>query len=69
MAKEKTNKERLICMESMLDRVLEWQSNHMEHHKILYDRIWRLFLVIMGSCLGLLTSVISAYIIYKMIKG
>lgn len=66
--KQKTNKERLVCIESMLERVLEWQSNHMEHHKRLYDRMFRLFLVVLGSCLGVLTSVISAYIIYRTVN-
>ena len=69
MAKEKTTKERLICIENKINNVITGFDNHLEHHRILYDRIWRLFLVIMGSCLGLLTSVISAYIVYKMVTG
>lgn len=66
--KQKTNKERLICIENMLTKVLEWQENHMGHHKRLYDRMFKLFLVILGSCLGVLTSVISAFIIYRIIN-
>ncbi len=52
----KTNKERLICIEGLLGKVIDWQSNHMEHHKKLYDRLFRIFLV--GLAVGL-TAIVS----------
>ncbi len=58
MAKQKTNKERLICIEGLLDRVVDWQSNHMEHHKKLYDRLFRVFLVVLGAALAATTAIL-----------
>lgn len=58
MAKQKTNKERLICIEGLLDRVIDWQSNHMEHHKKLYDRLFRVFLVVLGAALAATTTIL-----------
>lgn len=63
MAKQKTNKERLICIEGLLDRVLEWQSNHMDHHKKLYDRLFRIFLVGLGIGLTAIVSIATALVI------
>lgn len=58
MTKQKTNKERLICIEGLLDRVIDWQSNHMEHHKKLYDRLFRVFLVVLGAALAATTAIL-----------
>jgi len=58
----KTNRERLICIEGLLDRVIEWQNNHMEHHKKLYDRLFKLFLVVLGVVLAATLSVIAALV-------
>ena len=45
MAKEKTTKERLICIENKVDTVIVGHNNHLEHHKRLYDKVFRIFLV------------------------
>lgn len=47
----KTNKERLICIEGLLNTVVAWQGNHMEHHKKLYDRLFKTFLVVLGAAM------------------
>lgn len=66
MAKEETNKVKLARIEGLLDRVLEWQSNHMEHHKKLYDRLFRVFLValspLVAGILGLIVWVVVSII-------
>jgi hypothetical protein len=58
VAKEKTNKDRLICIEGLLQRVLEWQGNHQEHHKKLYDRLFRVFLVVLGAALAATSAIL-----------
>lgn len=59
----KTNKDRLINIEGLLERVLEWQSNHLEHHKKLYDRLFRIFLVFLGATLAAGTTVALALLL------
>lgn len=61
MAKDKTNKERLICIENKIDKLAEGFSNHLEHHKILYDRLFKLFLVILGIMCTAAASLIIAW--------
>lgn len=58
MAKQKTNKERLICIEGLLNTVIAWQSNHIEHHKKLYDRLFRVFLIVLGAALAATTAIL-----------
>ena len=58
-----TNKERFDDIERLLYKVLEWQSNHMEHHKKLYDRLFRIFLVGLGVGLTAITSIAVTLII------
>lgn len=53
----KTNKERLICIEELLNTIIAWQGNHMDHHKKLYDRLFRVFLVGLGVGLTAIATI------------
>ena len=59
----KTNKERLICIENKIDSLVDGFSNHLEHHKKLYDRIFRIFLVGLGVGLTAIVSIAVTLII------
>ena len=63
MAKEETNKIKLVRIEGLLNTVINWQSNHMEHHKKLYDRLFRIFLVGLGVGLTAIVSIATALVI------
>ena len=63
MIKGRTNKERLINIEGMLETIIAWQNNHMEHHKKLYDRLFRIFLIGLGVGLTATASIATALII------
>lgn len=59
----KTNKERLICIENKVDQVVTGLNNHLEEHKKLYDRLFRIFLVGLGVGLTAAVSIATALII------
>lgn len=58
-----TQRQQLTELKEMLDRVLTWQNNHMEHHRRLYDRLFRIFLVGLGVGLTAIVSIATALII------
>jgi len=62
MAKDKTTKEKLVCIESKLDMLIEGFNNHLEHHRRLYDKLFRLFLVVLGIVGTAVVSVILTLI-------
>ena len=45
MAKEETNKIKLVRIEDKVDCITNKFDNHLEHHKRLYDKVFRIFLV------------------------
>ena len=59
----KTNKERLICIETKVDRVVTGLDNHLQDHKKLYDRLFRIFLVGLGVGLTAIVSIATALVI------
>jgi len=70
MAKEKTTKERVICIEKQqiktdlkVDTLITGQSNHLEHHKRLYDKVFRIFLVALSPVVALI--VWALVLVYK----
>lgn len=54
----KTNKERLICIEAKVDQVITGLNNHLEDHKASYNRLFRVFLVVLGAILAAATAVL-----------
>lgn len=56
--KQETNKVKLVRIEELLKTIIAWQSNHMEHHKKLYDRLFRVFLVVLGAALAAITTIL-----------
>jgi hypothetical protein len=62
--KQKTNKERLVCIESKLDNLIQGFSNHLLHHAKRDDRMFRLFLVLTGI-VGSGTITIILTILFK----
>ena len=60
----KTNKERLICIENKIDSLVEGFENHLDHHKKLYDRLFRIALVVFS--VGLTAGVgIAVTLVFK----
>ena len=55
--KEETNKIKLVRIEERLDDLLLGFGNHLEHHKKLYDRLFRIFLVGLGIGLTAITTI------------
>jgi len=63
MAKEETNKVKLVRIENKVDQVVTGFSNHLEHHKKLYDRLFRIFLVFLAATLAAGTTVALALLL------
>ena len=63
MAKQETNKVKLARIEERLDDLLLGFANHLEDHKKLYDRLFRIFLVGLGVGLTAIATIATALII------
>lgn len=59
----KTNKERLICIESKIDKLAEGFTNHLDHHKKLYDRLFRIALIVFSIGLTAGVSIAVALVL------
>jgi len=62
MAREKTIRERLICIENKIDCVQVALDNHLTHHRKVFDRYFKLFLVAFGVIGSAITTIILTLI-------